>query len=156
EGYLHFGSLLRGTIDQALILERWDDLLRVAASLKLGFVTASLLISRLQASPRQNALTCALKEYGRIQKTLFVLRYLVSEEYRRRIHRQLNKGESLRALRSFLFFAEEGQIRRRHREEQANQVHCLNLVTNAVLTWNTVSLGEVLRQLREEGQKVSP
>lgn len=40
-------SLLKGTINQQLILDRWDDLLRVAGSLKLGWVTASLFISKL-------------------------------------------------------------------------------------------------------------
>jgi TnpA family transposase len=72
-GLQHASQLLRGTINRPLILERWDDLLRVAGSLKLGWVTASLLISRLQASPRQNAITRALQEYGRLVKTLFVL-----------------------------------------------------------------------------------
>src|SRR5262249_54444169 len=40
---------LKGLIQQPLILARWDDMLRVAGSLKLGWVTASLLISKLQA-----------------------------------------------------------------------------------------------------------
>ena len=61
---------------ERLILRRWDDLLRVAGSLKRGWVTASLLISRLQAYRRQNALIGALKEYGRLVKTIFVLRFL--------------------------------------------------------------------------------
>lgn len=137
---------MRGTINRQLIVEHWDDLLRVAASLKLGWVTASLLISRLSASPRKNAIAKALQEYGRVAKTLFVLRYLESEEYRRRINRQLNKGESLHA-RVFLFFAEEARVRRRHLDEQTNQAQRLNLVTNAVITWNTVYIAEVLRQL---------
>jgi TnpA family transposase len=105
----------------------------------------------LQASPRQHALTKALQEYGRVVKTLCVLRYLESEEYRRRINSQLNKGESLHALRGWLFFAEEGGVRRRHLDEQTNQANCLNLVTNAIITWNTVYIAEALRQLRAEG-----
>jgi len=75
----------------------------------------------MPASPRQNAFTRALQEYGRLMKTLFVLRYLESEEYRRRINRQLNKGEALHALRRFLFFAERGTIRQHQQEDQANQ-----------------------------------
>jgi TnpA family transposase len=145
-------TLLQGSINRQRILARWDDLLRAAGSLKLGWVSASLLISRLQASPRQNALTRALQEDGRLQKTRFVLRYLESEDDRRRINRQLNKGEALHALRRFLFFAEHSTIRRHQQAEQANQASCLTLVTNAVVTWNTVSMGAVLEQLRAEGQ----
>jgi TnpA family transposase len=96
-------------------------------------VTASLLIGKLQANPRRNALTRALQEYGRVAKTLLVLRYLGSEAYRRRIGVQLNKGEALHALRRFLFFTHPGQVRRGQPEDQANPASCLNLVTNAVI-----------------------
>jgi TnpA family transposase len=116
----------------------------VAASLKLGWVTASLLISRLHGLPRHNALVKSLQEYGRLIKTIFILRYLGSEEFRRQINLQLNKGEALHALRRYLFVAQEGQIRKRHLEEQLNQAACLNLVTNAVIVWNTVYMWEVI------------
>jgi TnpA family transposase len=148
--YRYLGPRLKGTIKRDRILRRWDDLLRVAGSLKLGWVTASLFISKLQAYPRQNSLTRALQEYGRLIKTLFILRYLESEEYRRRINAQLNKGEALHALRRFLFFANEGKIRRKDEEDQLNQASCLNLVTNAVVAWNTVYLTAALDALTVE------
>jgi TnpA family transposase len=121
---------------------------------KLGWVTASLLIGKMHALPRHNALTRALQEYGRLVKTIFVLRYLGSEDYRRRINLQLNKGEALHALRRFLFVANEGQIRRRHLEDQLNQAGCLNLVTNAVIVWNTIYMSAAIEQLRREGHQV--
>jgi TnpA family transposase len=86
---------LTGHIDLARLLDRWDDLARVAGSLTRGYVTASLLISRLQAYPRQGQLTKLLQEYQRLIKTLFVLRYLQDQALRRRVHAQLNKGEKL-------------------------------------------------------------
>ena len=145
---------LKGLIQQPLILARWDDMLRVAGSLKLGWVTASLFISKLQAYPRQNALTRVLQEYGRLIKTIFILRYLESEPYRRTINRQLNKGEALHALRRFLFFANEGIIRRRQEEAQTNQAQCLNLLTNAVVVWNTLYMERVLDALAQEGGRI--
>ncbi len=114
-------------------------------------VTASLLVGKLQSYPRQNALSKALQEYGRLVKTIFILRYIDSEDYRRRIGTQINKGEALHALRNYLFFANEGKVRRRHQEEQANQASCLNLVVNAIVTWNTVYMNEVISRLRREG-----
>ena len=74
--YPNLEPRLKNRIRQDLIVRRWDDLLRVAGSLKRGWVTASLLISRLQSYRRQNALTRALQEYGRLIKTIFILRYL--------------------------------------------------------------------------------
>jgi TnpA family transposase len=150
----HLAPRIKGTIRQDFILRHWDDLLRLAGSLKLGWVTAPLFISKLQAYPRQNVLARALQEYGRLVKTLFILRYLQSEDYRRRINAQLNKGESLHALRDFLFVADKGVIRRKQEEAQTNQAMCLNLVTNAVVVWNTVYMQAVLDQLRTEGMPV--
>jgi TnpA family transposase len=103
--YQHIESLLSGTIKTDKILPRWDDMLRVAGSLKLGWVTASLFISKLQSFPQQNELTSSFAEYGRMIKTIFILRYLMNQPYRRKINSQLNKGERLHDLRRFLFFA---------------------------------------------------
>lgn len=144
----------KGKINTGLIQERWDDLLRVAGSLKLGYVTASLLMSKLQSYRRQNALTRVLQEYGRLVKTVFILRYLESEPYRRRIGAQLNKGEQLHQLRRFLFFGGDRKIRRRHEEGQNNQAGCLNLLTNAVVLWNTVYMQAAIEALRKEGYPV--
>ena len=79
----------------------------------------------------------------------------LAPEDRRRINRQLNKGEALHALRRFLFFAEHGTLRRHQQEDQANQASCLTLVTNAVVAWNTVYVGAVLAQLRGEGHAIT-
>jgi len=149
--YGHLMPLLTRTVNCHRILEHWDDLLRVAGSLKLGWVTASLLVQKIHASPRQSVLTRALKEYGRLIKSIFILHYLESEEYRRRINAQLNKGEELHRLRRFLFFANEGKVRKHYLEDQTNQATCLTLVTNAVITWNTVYMAAVIEQLRKEG-----
>ena len=79
--YQHVGPLIRGILKTRLILGHWDDLLRVAGSLKLGWVTASLFIAKLQSFRRQNVLTRALQEYGRLNKTIFILRYLLDEPF---------------------------------------------------------------------------
>lgn len=150
----HLSPLLRGRVNRDRILRNWDDLLRVAGSLKRGWVTASLLIGKLQAYPRKNRLTSALHEYGRLVKTVFIPCYLESADYRRRILGQLNKGEALHGLREFLLFANKGTLRRKQ-EELQNQAGCLNLVTNAVVTWNTVYMAAVIEKLRAEGRTVS-
>jgi TnpA family transposase len=91
--YEHLEPLFSGFINRDLILRRWDDLLRVAASIRMGWVTASLLIGKLQSYRRQNALMRALQEHGRLIKTIHIVRCLDSPELRRTIGRQLNKGE---------------------------------------------------------------
>ena len=118
--------------------------------MKMGWVTASLLIGKLQSYRRQNALMRALQEYGRLIKTIHIVRCLDNPEYRKTIGRQLNKGEQLHNLRRFLFFANEGEIRRSQFEDQTTQVLCLNLVADGIITWNTVYMAEALDAIRGE------
>jgi len=86
---------------------------------------------------RRAKLTKAIQEYGRLIKTISTLRYLSDSQHRRRVHRQLNKGESLHALRRRLFFANLGQLTRQRNEDQDVQAQCLTLLTNAIIAWNT-------------------
>jgi Tn3 transposase DDE domain len=83
-----------------------------------------------------------------------MLRYLADEALRRRVHTQLNKGEKLHDLRKFLFFAREGVVRQKYEEGQANQAGCLNLLTNAVIVWNTVYMQAALDAIQQEGYPV--
>jgi TnpA family transposase len=149
-------KLLTGTIDTRLIRDQWDEMLRLAASLKYGHATASLVVAKLHASSRRSALAQALVEYGCLQRTIFAVRYLADEAYRRRITRQLNKGETLHSLRRDLSFAHEGAVRRRHHDQQTEQALCLSLVVNAIITFNTVYLELALNEYVQRHGPVSP
>jgi TnpA family transposase len=143
-----------GRTNRLRILDGWDEMLRVAGSMKLGWVTASLFVQKLQAHPQQNALARALQEYGRLARTLHILRWYAYPEDRRRFLRQLNKGEALHDLRAALVIANKGQLRQRRGDALAHQALCLNLVTNAVIVWNTVYMAAVVEQLKQEGVPV--
>lgn len=149
------GPLLSAPIRTELIVEQWDQLLRLVGSMKFGHTTASLLIAKLHAGGRHNALARALHEYGKLVRTLYTCRYLTNLPLRRRVRRQLNKGESLHALRRDLLFAHQGHIRRRHLDDQLDQALCLTVVTNAVIVWATAYLADALNALRAEGFPVT-
>ena len=78
-------------INRQLIVSNYDDLLRIAASLKTGLLRASDLLKSLQLGNRPATLARALSEVGRIPKTLHLLAYIDDEAYRRRILTQLNQ-----------------------------------------------------------------
>lgn len=150
----HAGPLLTTKANTALIIDHWDDLLRLAASLKYGRTTASLVVGKLCASTRQNAFAAALKEYGAVRRTIHAARYLTDEDFRRRIGRQLNKGEGLHSLRRGLFFAREGHVRHRDSDQQTEQALCLSLVTNLIVAWNIEYLARAVAALRSAGETV--
>jgi TnpA family transposase len=68
--------LIGGPINTATIVQHWDEILRLATSIKTGTVTASLMMRKLGAYPRQNGLATALRELGRVERTLFLLDWL--------------------------------------------------------------------------------
>jgi TnpA family transposase len=148
------GSLLTRRLNSDLITEHWDDLLRLAGSIKFGQATASLIVGKLSASSRQNTLAAALKEYGALRRSIYAARYLADEGYRRRITRQLNKGEHLHALRRDLRYAQHGAFTARHLMGQTEQAWCLTLLTNSVVTWTTEYYGLAGAAMRAEGRHV--
>src|SRR2546427_5668918 len=72
--YGPLNPLLRQSVRSELIARHWDDLNRLAASLKDGLATPSLIVSRRQAMQRQNPLQQALQAVGRVAKTRHILR----------------------------------------------------------------------------------
>jgi TnpA family transposase len=136
------------------IRAHWDEILRLATSIKQGTVTASLMLRKLGSYPRQNGLAVALRELGRIERTLFILDWLQSVDLRRRVHAGLNKGEARNALSRAVFFNRLGEIRDRSFEQQRYRASGLNLVTAAIVLWNTVYLERAVNALRGDGHAV--
>ncbi|BDZ90758.1 hypothetical protein VEE68_52050 (plasmid) [Escherichia coli] len=112
------------------------------------------MLRKLGSYPRQNGLAVALRELGRIERTLFILDWLQSVELRRRVHAGLNKGEARNSLARAVFFNRLGEIRDRSFEQQRYRASGLNLVTAAIVLWNTVYLERATQGLVEAGKPV--
>ncbi|EPM8778378.1 Tn3 family transposase, partial [Escherichia coli] len=111
-------ELARGCVDLSKIESHWDEMMRVAGSLKLGTIHASELIRSLLRSTRPSGLAQAIMEVGRVNKTLYLLNYIDDEDYRRRILTQLNRGEGRHAVARAICYGQRGEIRKRYREGQ--------------------------------------
>jgi TnpA family transposase len=90
------------------------------------------VLRKLGACPCQNALAIALRELGKLERTLFLLEYIRDLELRRRIHIGLNKGEARNALARAMFFNRLGELRDRTLENQQHRASGLNLVVAAI------------------------
>lgn len=145
-------ELARSCVNPQKIELHWDDMMRIAGSLKLGKVQASELIRSLLKSDRPSSLAQAIIEAGRINKTLYLLNYIDDEDYRRRILTQLNRGESRHAVARAICHGQRGEIRKRYREGQEDQLGSLGLVTNAVVLWNTIYMQAALEHVERQGE----
>ncbi len=146
--------LFRGRINIELVLEQWDQLVRLAASLKDRLTPAHVVMQRLANANASDRLAGALSQLGRLMKTLHILRYIQEEKLRDAIQMQLNRGEFRHVLAKSLFFANWGTFRSGDYEEVMNKASCLSLLSNAVLVWNTVHIARIVDQLRAAGHVV--
>lgn len=149
-------GLIGGNISVRNIKENWDELLRLASSIKQGTVTASLMLRKLGSYPRQNGLAIALRELGRIERTIFILDWLQNVELRRSVQIGLNKGEAKNALARAVFLNRLGEFRDRGFENQMYRASGLNLVVAAIILWNTVYLEKAVCYLEASGKNFDP
>jgi TnpA family transposase len=146
--------LFHSTVDLDRIAEQWDQLVRVAASLRNRVVPAHIVLQRLSSASPSDRVAKALTTLGRIVKTIFILRYIYDEKIRRRVQLQLTRGEGRHELARWLFFANRGEFRTEDYEEIMNKASCLSLLSNAVLVWNTTKIGNIVGQLRAAGEQI--
>ncbi|MDH3769668.1 MAG: Tn3 family transposase, partial [Nitrospirota bacterium] len=138
-----------------LIKEHWHDIIRLVASIRNGTVVPSHILQKLAAYPRQNGLAQALREIGRIERTLFILDWLRSPELRHQTQNNLNKGEERNALAKALFFYRLGRFRDRTYENQQYRAGGLNLLIAAIVLWNSTYLERAVVALRQADRQVS-
>ncbi len=153
--YSALSEHIGGTINSKKIIQNWDEILRLAASIKNGTVTASLIVKKIGSYPRQNGLAVALRELGKIERTLFMLDWYMSPELRRRVTAGLNKGEARNALARAVYFNRFGEVRERSFENQRYKASGLNLVTAAIVLWNTVYIEKAVQHLKEQGEEIN-
>jgi hypothetical protein len=146
--------VLKKDIREDLIVRHWDDMNRLAASLKDGLVRPSLVVSKLQAMQRQNPLQQAIQELGRLGKTGHILHYVDDPPFRRRVLVGLNKGETLHSLARDIVFGHQGRFPDRSYEAQLNRASALSLVINAIVVWNTRHFERARTQLSEQGEEI--
>ena len=149
-------GLTGNKIREDVIVRNWPDILRVAATLTGGALPPSQLLRKFAAYPRQHGLAVALREIGRVERTLFIVDWLLDADMQRRANTGLNRGEAHHALKNALRIGRQGEIRDRSSEGQHYRMAGLNLLAAIVIYWNTAHLGEAVRQRKHAGRTVEP
>ena len=122
-------------------------------TLKNRKVTASLLIQKMGTYSRASRLR-AIREIGRIFKTLYILEYIDNPQLRGEVRLHLTRHESKNTLARYLFLGEEGELRRRDYDSQMERMSCLSLLMNCIVAWNTHYISCAIEQLRSEGNQI--
>ena len=147
-------GLIGGKIREKLIRDNWPDILRLAATAASGTVPPSQLLRKLASYPRQHELAVTLREIGRVERTLFMMQWLLDTNMQRRAQIGLNKGEAHHALKNALRIGRQSEIRDRTTESQHYRLAGLNLLAAIIIYWNTKHLGIAVTKRQKSGHPI--
>ena len=143
-----------GYINVDLIAENWDAILRLVASVQLKHCTASQIFKRLNSYSRQHPVYQALKEYGKISKAIYLLRFIDTVELRQAIQKQLNVIELADRFSSAVSVANGGEmIFSTHREQLISDA-CKNLIKSAIICWNYLFMTRHIQHTKDVKEKL--
>ena len=140
-------------IDTKLVTDNGDSILRFITTLKLRPAAASQLFKRLNSYSKQHTLYRALKEFGKIPKSLFILDYVDNSVLRQSIEKQLNKIESAQKFSKAVSFEHNQEFIHSDKEEQEIAESCRRLIKNAIICWNYLYLSQKLSETDSEERK---
>lgn len=127
------------------LIEEWlDAMVKHAVALKLGMADAESLLRRFTRNNIQHPLYKALFELGKVIKTIFLCKYLASEELRQEVHEGLNVVESWNSTNGFIFYGKAGEFATNRRENQEIGLLCLHLLQASLVYINTLMIQEIL------------
>ena len=140
-------------INTKLIDDNWDDILRFIATIKLKETTASQLFKRLNSYTKQHVLYRALKEFGKIIKSIFILKYIDDVECRQAIEKQLNKVENAHNFSDAVSFGNNQECLYATKEEQEIAEGCRRVIENSIICWNYLFLSQKIGDEKDTEHK---
>ncbi|RVX40934.1 TnpA family transposase [Nonomuraea polychroma] len=150
--YRHIDALFGEPINWRLIEGHWQDLMKVAISIREGELSSITLLRRLRHDSKRNKIYRAYRELGRVKRTMVLLRYISDAALRENITRATNMVESYNNFAKWIGFGNNGVIADNEPEEQEKAIKFNTLVADLIMYQTTPDMSLVLNQLRTEGE----
>jgi TnpA family transposase len=142
----NLAPILSGAIDWRLIEQQYDEMIKYTAALRHRTAEPEAILRRFAGTTVQHPTYAALAELGKVLKTIFLTRYIGSEDFRREINAGLNVVENWNGAHSFIFFGKGGEIASNRLDDQEISVLALHLLQNCLVYVNTLMLQRVLAE----------
>jgi len=139
------GMMSAKPIDWDLIEEQFDTMVKHAVALKLKITDAESLLRRFTRKNAQHPAYKAFAELGRAIKTIFLCRYLASEDLRREINEGLNVVECWNGTNGFIFYGNGGELATNKQEDQEMGLLSLHLLQASLVYINTLMIQQILK-----------
>jgi TnpA family transposase len=152
DAYAKLQQILTRPIDWELIRQQYDQMVKYTTALRLGTADTEAILRRFTRNNVQHPTYKAFAELGKAIKTVFLCRYLHSQDLRREIHEGLNVVEQWNGATDFVFFARRGELASNRREDHEISMLALHLIQNCMVYINTLMIQRVLAQPHWQGR----
>jgi TnpA family transposase len=142
--YKNLDLILKEPINWKLIEENYDEAVKHIVALKMGTMEPDVFVKRFSKDNYQHPVYKAIIEIGKVAKTNFICRCLMSEELRIEIHESQNVVERLNSVMGFIFYGKLGEISTNIKEYQELGIVCLHLLQACMAYINTIIFQKVL------------
>lgn len=142
DSYEHIAASIAGPIRFERLDRSWQDIMWILASIEAGTAKPILILNHLAAQPQHPA-TQALEELGKLERSLYLLRYGRDTNLRRFVVPYTSRREHWNKFtREVLAFGD--MIREKTLEDHEEVFWFLTVVQNAIVLWNALSLEHIL------------
>ena len=141
------------TVNEKLIKNEWDNILRILASLAVKKTSQASMIRKLTSFDRNNSTHKALVELDKIVMSLYMLDYIDDHKTRKNVHRVLNRGESYHQLKSALIKIGSGKLPGKTSLELNISNECAAFLTSVIIYYNASILSLLLENYKNENDR---
>ncbi|UBM07889.1 Tn3 family transposase [Cupriavidus metallidurans] len=134
-----------------LIERAWDELVRIAASVQSGQCTAVQALTRFGAAAKGQPVYEAGVHLGRLFRTIFLIDYFTNRAFRHEMQHALNRGEAVHTVQRAIHYGKIPLELTRHDASLAAVSSALTLLSNAVMSWNTLHMQRALDAIETIG-----
>ena len=152
--YQHIDSLFKDEANWDFLETHWQDLMQVTLSMYAGRLSSPTLLRKLSHHSRKNRLYLAAQELGRVQRTLYLLRWISDLSLRSGVTAGTNGVEGYHALTKWLEFGVEGVIQENDPDEQQKRIRYLGLLAASLIYWNVVEMTRAIGELVAQGYPI--
>lgn len=142
-------------IDWELLEIHWEDLMQVIISIKLGRISSTFILSKLNSYNNQNKLYKAFHELGKVIRTTFLLEYISDKELRQIITATTNKVESYNGLSNWIRFGSRQLVASNDPDEMEKSIKYNSLIANCIMLQNVIDITDICHDLQKEGLKIT-
>jgi TnpA family transposase len=153
--YENINDAIHGVIRREYIHKYYDDMLRILASFYERKASPAHILLKIAALRSSNSLKVAALEIGKVCRSNFLLRISTDYDLRKEIQQEFLKVERWHKFGKDIFIGNGGKLQEDSIEEQYRTLLMLNVVLNCIVFWNTLSVQQIVQQLRAEGIKIS-